>query len=98
VALPAKVSPLVEPILVPEITITAEGVYWHPVGAEDVICLSRTIFFLSPSPSVRSAAPSTAKANTRVSRQELLTVLDGFVYQCFGLTFAVKACIRMFPF
>ena len=21
--------------LVPEITITAEGVYWHPVGAED---------------------------------------------------------------
>src|SRR5260370_17546470 len=23
------------PDLVPEITITAEGVYWHPVGAED---------------------------------------------------------------
>ena len=21
--------------LVPEITITAEGIYWHPVGAED---------------------------------------------------------------
>jgi len=24
--------------LVPEITITVEGVYWHPVGADDATC------------------------------------------------------------
>ena len=27
--------PIARADLVPEITITAEGVYWHPVGAED---------------------------------------------------------------
>jgi organic radical activating enzyme/TusA-related sulfurtransferase len=36
--------------LVPEITITAEGVYWHPVGAEDAdLLVTRDIFPLSES-------------------------------------------------
>jgi pyruvate-formate lyase-activating enzyme/TusA-related sulfurtransferase len=36
--------------LVPEITITAEGVYWHPVGAEDAdMFLTRDIFPLAES-------------------------------------------------
>jgi hypothetical protein len=34
--------------LVPEITITAEGVYWHPVGAEDGdLLVTREIFPLA---------------------------------------------------
>src|SRR5581483_1459269 len=34
--------------LVPEITITAEGVYWHPVGAEDEdLLVTRTVFPLA---------------------------------------------------
>ena len=36
--------------LVPEVTITAEGVYWHPVGAEDAdLLVTRDIFPLSDS-------------------------------------------------
>lgn len=36
--------------LVPEITITAEGVYWHPVGAEDAdLLVTHDIFPLSES-------------------------------------------------
>ena len=36
--------------LVPEVTITAEGVYWHPVGAEDKdLLVTRDIFPLSAS-------------------------------------------------
>jgi len=36
--------------LVPEVTITAEGVYWHPVGAEDNdLLVTREIFPLSKS-------------------------------------------------
>jgi organic radical activating enzyme len=36
--------------LVPEVTITAEGVYWHPVGAEDAdLLVTRDIFPLSAS-------------------------------------------------
>jgi MoaA/NifB/PqqE/SkfB family radical SAM enzyme len=36
--------------LVPEVTITAEGVYWHPVGAEDGdLLVTRDIFPLSES-------------------------------------------------
>jgi hypothetical protein len=36
--------------LVPEVTITAEGVYWHPVGAEDAdLLVRREIFPLSES-------------------------------------------------
>jgi hypothetical protein len=39
---------LSRPDLVPEITITAEGVYWHPVGAEDAdFLVSREIFPLA---------------------------------------------------
>ena len=43
--------------LVPEVTITAEGVYWHPVGAEDNdLLVTRDIFPLSASfAAVRSA-------------------------------------------
>jgi sulfatase maturation enzyme AslB (radical SAM superfamily) len=34
--------------LVPEVTITADGVYWHPVGAEDAdLLVTRDIFPLS---------------------------------------------------
>jgi hypothetical protein len=36
--------------LAPEVTITAEGVYWHPVGAEDAdLLVTRDIFPLSDS-------------------------------------------------
>jgi sulfatase maturation enzyme AslB (radical SAM superfamily) len=36
--------------IVPEVTITAEGVYWHPVGAEDAdLLVTRDIFPLSQS-------------------------------------------------
>jgi pyruvate-formate lyase-activating enzyme len=36
--------------LVPEVTITADGVYWHPVGAEDAdMLVTRDIFPLSES-------------------------------------------------
>jgi hypothetical protein len=36
--------------LVPEVTITAEGVYWHPVGAEDKdLLVTREIFPLAES-------------------------------------------------
>ena len=36
--------------LVPEVTITAEGVFWHPVGAEDTdLLVSREIFPLAES-------------------------------------------------
>jgi pyruvate-formate lyase-activating enzyme len=36
--------------LVPEVTITAEGVYWHPVGAEDAdLLVTRNIFPLAES-------------------------------------------------
>jgi hypothetical protein len=36
--------------LVPEVTITAEGVYWHPVGAEDAdLLVARDIFPLTES-------------------------------------------------
>jgi pyruvate-formate lyase-activating enzyme len=41
---------LVRSDLVPEVTITAEGVYWHPVGAEDNdLLVTRDIFPLSES-------------------------------------------------
>jgi sulfatase maturation enzyme AslB (radical SAM superfamily) len=36
--------------LVPEVTITAEGVYWHPVGAEDAdLLVTHDVFPLSQS-------------------------------------------------
>jgi hypothetical protein len=41
---------LVRADLAPEITITAEGVYWHPVGAEDAdLLVTPNIFPLSES-------------------------------------------------
>ena len=46
---PAGVA-LSRPDLVPEVTITAEGVYWHPVGATDAdLLVTRDIFPLSES-------------------------------------------------
>src|SRR5580692_1225689 len=39
-------------------------------------CWSRMTFFLSPSPSPQSAAPLTAKANTRISWQGSLTARE----------------------
>jgi hypothetical protein len=34
--------------LVPEITITADGVYWHPVGADDAdLLVTRDVFPLA---------------------------------------------------
>jgi uncharacterized Fe-S cluster-containing radical SAM superfamily protein len=40
--------PIARADLVPEITITAEGVYWHPVGAEDDdLLVTRNIFPLA---------------------------------------------------
>ena len=59
--------------LVPEVTITAEGVYWHPVGAEIRTCLLRATFSHSPNPLPRFAAPSTRNANTQISLQKSLT-------------------------
>src|SRR5580692_1739352 len=41
------------------------------------ICWSRAIFFLSPSPSLPSAAHSTAKANMPISWRESLTAREG---------------------
>jgi hypothetical protein len=36
--------------LIPEVTITADGVYWHPVGAEDTdLLVTREIFPLAKS-------------------------------------------------
>jgi len=42
--------PITRNDLVPEVTITAEGVYWHPVGAEDAdLLVTREIFPLAES-------------------------------------------------
>ena len=49
--------PLARADLVPEVTVTAEGVYWHPVGAEDDdLLVTRNIFPLAAAfAAVRSA-------------------------------------------
>jgi len=40
--------PIARADLVPEVTITADGVYWHPVGAEDDdLLVTREIFPLA---------------------------------------------------
>jgi hypothetical protein len=56
--------------LVPEITITAEGVYWHPVGAEDAdFLVTRDIFPLSESfASVRRAFDREGKHANKLAR------------------------------
>jgi hypothetical protein len=49
--------------LVPEVTITADGVYWHPVGAQDTdLLVTHNIFPLSEAFAVRSDRLSSAKA------------------------------------
>ena len=53
--------------LVPEITITADGVYWHPVGAEDEDLLVTRTFFRSPRPSPRRVAPGSANEHMRIA-------------------------------
>jgi len=56
--------------LVPEVTITAEGVYWHPVGAEDAdLLVSRDIFPLSESfAAVRRALEREGEHANRLAR------------------------------
>jgi sulfatase maturation enzyme AslB (radical SAM superfamily) len=56
--------------LVPEVTITAEGVYWHPVGAEDAdLLVTRDIFPLADSfAAVRSACDREGEHANRLAR------------------------------
>jgi pyruvate-formate lyase-activating enzyme/TusA-related sulfurtransferase len=56
--------------LVPEVTITAEGVYWHPVGAEDAdLLVTRNIFPLSESfAAVRRAFDREGEHANRLAR------------------------------
>lgn len=59
--------------LLPEVTITAEGVYWHPVGAEDADFLVRSeIFPLDQS----FAAVSRAFALESAHRERLATIFN----------------------
>jgi organic radical activating enzyme len=59
--------------LLPEITITAEGVYWHPVGAEDADLLVTTDIF----PLVESfAAVREAFARESEHRRRLATIFN----------------------
>jgi hypothetical protein len=56
--------------LMPEITITAEGVYWHPVGAEDGdLLVSRDIFPLAAAfAEVRQAFERESEHQRRLAR------------------------------
>jgi Radical SAM superfamily/4Fe-4S single cluster domain len=56
--------------LVPEVTITADGVYWHPVGAEDTdLLVTRDIFPLSESfAAVRRAFDREGEHATKLAR------------------------------
>jgi len=56
--------------LVPEVTITAEGVYWHPVGAEDAdLLVRRDIFPLAESfAAVRRAFDREGEHANRLAR------------------------------
>jgi pyruvate-formate lyase-activating enzyme/TusA-related sulfurtransferase len=56
--------------LVPEITITAEGVYWHPVGAEDEdLLVTREIFPLAESfAAVRRALDRESEHQRRLAK------------------------------
>jgi TusA-related sulfurtransferase len=56
--------------LVPEVTITADGVYWHPVGAEDAdLLVTRDIFPLSESfAAVRRAFDREAEHGSKLAR------------------------------
>jgi pyruvate-formate lyase-activating enzyme/TusA-related sulfurtransferase len=61
---------LARPDLVPEVTITAEGVFWHPVGAEDGDLLVRSeIFPLAESfAAVRDAFERESEHQRRLAR------------------------------
>ncbi len=56
--------------LIPEVTITADGVYWHPVGAEDDdLLVTRDIFPLSESfAAVRRAFDREREHATKLAR------------------------------
>jgi uncharacterized radical SAM superfamily Fe-S cluster-containing enzyme len=56
--------------LVPEVTITADGIYWHPVGAEDAdMLVTREIFPLAQSfAEVRSAFEREAEHSNKLAR------------------------------
>jgi pyruvate-formate lyase-activating enzyme len=56
--------------LVPEVTITADGVYWHPVGAEDAdLLVTRDIFPLAESfAAVRRAFDREAEHANKLAR------------------------------
>ncbi len=56
--------------LVPEVTITADGVYWHPVGAEDAdLLVTHDIFPLSESfAAVRRAADREGEHANKLAR------------------------------
>ena len=56
--------------LVPEITITAEGVYWHPVGAQDAdLLVTREIFPLAESfAAVRRAFDREGEHSNRLAK------------------------------
>ena len=56
--------------LVPEVTITADGVYWHPVGAEDAdLLVTREIFPLAESfAAVRHAFDREAEHSNKLAR------------------------------
>jgi sulfatase maturation enzyme AslB (radical SAM superfamily) len=64
---------LARPDLVPEVTITSEGVYWHPVGAEDAdFLVSREIFPLADS----FAAVRRAFGHERDHSRRLATIFN----------------------
>jgi hypothetical protein len=56
--------------IVPEVTITAEGIYWHPVGAEDIdLLVRRDIFPLADSfAAVRRAFDQEREHATKLAR------------------------------
>jgi pyruvate-formate lyase-activating enzyme len=62
--------PVTRADLVPEVTITAEGVYWHPVGAEDAdLLVTHDIFPLSESfAAVRRAFEHEGEHANRLAR------------------------------
>jgi len=66
----AQGIPLSRADLVPEITITADGVFWHPVGAEDDdLMVSREIFPLAESfAAVRRAFDRESEHQRRLAR------------------------------
>ena len=62
--------------LVPEVTITAEGVYWHPIGGEDSDLMVRSEIFPWPNPSRPCASPSSGKASTSAGWRKSSTARD----------------------